>query len=144
MDAPAVFHASHRLLRPGGAVAVITHGIPLWLGETDWARGLRTFMESWTGQRATATCGSDEAALDRRTAELGTAGFRDVTVLRHRYDVVVDEDHVIGHLYSAMPEDLVPAGRRPEFESGVRRALEPFRGPPLVEDVPVTVLLGRR
>jgi hypothetical protein len=65
-------------------------------------------------------------------------------VLRHRYEGVLDADYVIGHLYSAMPEELVPAARRPEFETGVRNTLEPFEGQPLVEDVAVIVFLGRR
>ena len=144
MDAAGAFTASRRLLRPGGAVAVITHGVPLWLGDSDWARALRTFVESWTGQEATATCGSDDEALRHRSAELAAAGFGAITVLRHRYVAVMDADHVIGHLYSAMPEELVPAERRPAFEAGVRRALAPCRDRSLVEDVPVTVLLGRR
>ncbi len=143
MDAPTALSASHRLLRPGGAVAVVTHGVPLWLGESDWARALRRFVESWTGQEATSSCGSDDEALRRRKAELATAGFRGITVLSHRYEAVVDADYVIGHLYSAMPEDLVPVPRRTEFEAGVRRALEASGGSPLVEVVPVSVLVGR-
>ena len=69
MAAPAVFAACHRLLPPDAAVAVITHGAPLWLGDSGWARALRRFVESRTGQDATGTCGSDEATLQRRTAE---------------------------------------------------------------------------
>jgi ubiquinone/menaquinone biosynthesis C-methylase UbiE len=144
MDAPTVFAACRRLLRPGGAVAVVTHGTPLWLGDGEWARALRRYLESWTGQEATATCGSDDAALQHRQTELQAAGFGEVAVMKHRYQAVVDADSVIGHLYSAMPEDMVPADRRTEFETGVRLALQPFEPGSLIEDVPVTVLLGRR
>jgi ubiquinone/menaquinone biosynthesis C-methylase UbiE len=144
MDAPAVLAAASRLLPPGGAVAIVTHGTPLWLGDGEWNRALRRYLESWTGQEATATCGSDDAALQHRRTQLTTAGFGEVAVLRHRYDAVVDVASVIGHLYSAMPEDMVPADRRNEFEAGVRRVLKPFEPGPLIEDVPVTVLLGRR
>jgi SAM-dependent methyltransferase len=144
MDAPTVFAACSRLLTPGGAVAIVTHGVPLWLGEGEWNRALRMYLESWTGHEATATCGSDDAALQQRRTELTTAGFGGVCVLRHRYDAVVDAASLIGHLYSAVPEDMVPADRRNEFEAGVRRVLKPFEPGPLIEDVPVTVLLGRR
>lgn len=144
MDAPTVFAAAARLLPPGGAVAIVAHGTPLWLGDGEWSRALRQYLESWTRQEATATCGSDDAALQHRRTELATAGFGEVLVLRRRHDAVVDVASIIGHLSSAMPEDMVPADRRSEFETGVRRALEPFGPGPLVEDVPVTVLLGRR
>jgi hypothetical protein len=144
MDAPAVFAACARLLPHGGAVAIVTHGVPLWLGHGEWNRALRRYLESWTGHEATATCGSDDPTLEHRRTELTTAGFGEVAVLRHRYDAVVDVSSLIGHLYSAMPEDMIPADRRNEFETGVRRALESFEPGPLFEDVPVTVLLGRR
>jgi SAM-dependent methyltransferase len=49
MDADAVFAAAARLLRPGGGIAVITQGRPLWLGERDWTRALRAYLEDWLG-----------------------------------------------------------------------------------------------
>jgi trans-aconitate methyltransferase len=39
------------LVRPGGGVAVVTNGMPLWLQETDWSRALRDFLEHWLGAR---------------------------------------------------------------------------------------------
>ncbi|TFV82793.1 SAM-dependent methyltransferase [Blastococcus sp. CT_GayMR20] len=144
MDAPEVFRACHRLLRPGGGVAVIAHGVPLWLGETDWARSLRAFLESWTGQPASGSCGTDDATRQQREEQLRRAGFADVSLHVDRYESTVDADYVIGHLYSAMSESMVPAKRRPQFEDGVRRSLDASRGQPLVEEVPITVLIGRR
>jgi ubiquinone/menaquinone biosynthesis C-methylase UbiE len=144
MDAAKVFRACHRLLRRDGAVAVITHGVPLWLGDNDWARSLRRFLESWTGQTASGSCGTDDASRQQRKEQLWRAGFADVALHVDRYESTVDADYVIGHLYSAMSETMVPAERRPEFEDGVRRSLDAFQGQPLVEDVPVTVLVGRR
>jgi SAM-dependent methyltransferase len=143
MDAPRVFAACHGLLRSGGGVAVITHGVPLWLGQTDWAQSLRRFLESWTGRTVSGTCGTDEASRQQRAKELRQAGFADVTDLADGYECVVDAEYVIGHLYSAMSETMVPAHRRHEFENGVRRSLDPFQGQSMVEDVPVTVLVGR-
>jgi SAM-dependent methyltransferase len=144
MDAAAVFRACHRLLRRGGAVAVITHGVPLWLGESDWARSVRAFLESWTGQPAAGWCGTDDASRQQREEQLRRSGYADVALSVDRYEAGVDADYVIGHLYSAMSESMVPAQRRSEFEDGVRRSLDACQGLPLVEDVPVTVLVGRR
>ena len=41
MDHPALFSAARPLLRPGGGIAVVTNGIPLWLQDTDWSRAIR-------------------------------------------------------------------------------------------------------
>lgn len=144
MDAPALFEAAHRGLAPGGALAVITHGVPLWLTEADWARALNAYLADWFGRPVTAGCGSDFAALRERQGQLRAAGFADVAVLEHRYQADVDADYVIGHLYSALDADVLPMARRPEFEDGLRRALSSFEGMPMREDVPVTVLVGRR
>lgn len=92
----------------------------------------------------TAGCGSDEEALRERQGQMRAAGFADVAVLEHRYQADVDADYAIGHLYSAMDEDVLPTARRPEFEEGLRRALSPFEGMRMREDVPVTALVGRR
>jgi SAM-dependent methyltransferase len=144
MDAPALFGAAHHGLAPGGALAVITHGIPLWLADTAWARAVRDHLTGWFGRPVTARCGSDEAALHERRDQLTAAGFGDVVVWEHRYRAELDTDHVVGHLYSALSEDVLPMPRRPEFEDGLRCALHPYRTEPMHEDVPVTVLLGRR
>lgn len=144
MDAPALFGAAHRGLAPGGALAVVTHGVPLWLADTAWSRAVHDHLTGWFGQRVSASCGSDEAALRERRDQLTAAGFSDVAVWEHRYRSELDIDYVIGHLYSALSEDVLPAARRAEFEAGLRLALRPFQREPMIEDVPVTVLLGRR
>lgn len=144
MDAPALFEAAHQGLAPDGAIAVITHGVPLWLAEADWARALNAYLADWFGRPVTAGCGSDAAALRERQGQLAAAGFEEVAVLEHRYQADVDGDYVIGHLYSALDEEVLPTARRPEFEDGLRRALSPFEGTRMREDVPVTALVGRR
>lgn len=146
MDAAAVFAAGRRLLRPGGGVAVITHGRPLWLGERDWTRALRGYLEDWFGP-VSDNCGTDEATLAERRRLLEAAGFTDVTVLEHRFEAPLDADLVLGHLYSALSPGQVAPERRDEFAAGVRDVLRPHAevGPGgLVEDVPVDVLVGRR
>ena len=49
LDAEAFFADAAPLLRPGGGLAVITHGVPLWLAQAAWARRLRAHLETWTG-----------------------------------------------------------------------------------------------
>ncbi|MGY1750159.1 class I SAM-dependent methyltransferase [Modestobacter sp. SYSU DS0511] len=141
MDAAAVFSTARQLLRPGGGIAVITHGTPLWLGEQDWQRALRALLERRFGP-APGTCGTDAEALAERRALLSRAGFSDVEVLHHRYAAPVDADHVLGNLASAMSPGQLPPERRRELEDDVRTALAPHAGS-MVEEAPVTVLVGR-
>ena len=54
MDAEAVFPRPRGCYAPGGGIAVITHGRPLWLGERDWMRALRAYFEDWLGPGMTA------------------------------------------------------------------------------------------
>ena len=146
MDAAAVFTAARGFLRPGGGIAVITHGRPLWLGEQDWALGLRNYLEGWFGP-VRAACGTDEQTLLERRRLLEATGFVDIVVLEHHFSVPVDADFVIGHLYSTLPPRRLPDDRRDQFAAGVRAVLGPhasLRGDGLVEDVPVEVLVGRR
>jgi SAM-dependent methyltransferase len=147
MDAAAVFAAARQLLRPSGGIAVITHGRPLWLGDRDWARALRAYLEDWFGP-VTSTCGADERTLQERRRLLEQAGFADVEVLEDRFVEPLNVDYVLGHLYSALPPDQIAPHRRGEFEGGLRAALQPYRErgshAALVEDVPVDVLVGRR
>ena len=144
MDETALFDAAHRLLRPGGVLAVVTHGVPLWLGATPWALALRRFLETWLGSPVGSSCGTDAATLEQRRETQTKTKNTNTKKNKQNYDAPVDADYVVGHLYSAMSEDHVPAGRREEFEDGVRTALEPTTGAALVEHVPVTVLVGRR
>ena len=45
MNHQDLFRAVVPLVRPGGGVAVVTNGTPLWLQETDWSRALREFLQ---------------------------------------------------------------------------------------------------
>jgi len=144
MDAAVVFDACTRLLSPDGTVAVITHGRPLWLLDTPWARAVREYLQTWAG-RLQSTCGTDRDALDERRQQLIAAGFTRVELLEHSYRAPVDAGYVLGHLASAMPADLIPADRHRVFDDGLRAVLRPYEAAgDLVEDVPVTILTGRR
>ncbi|HEY2793693.1 MAG TPA: class I SAM-dependent methyltransferase, partial [Micromonosporaceae bacterium] len=51
MDRDQLFRDVRPLLRPGGGIAVVTNGAPLWLQDADWSRALRACLETWTGER---------------------------------------------------------------------------------------------
>jgi SAM-dependent methyltransferase len=125
-------------LRPGGGVAVITNGRPLWLHDSAWSRALRGFLEQWLDTKLTRACGTDEASQQRYRDAMTAAGF-DVTETRFDYTDDLDLDHLVGSLYSAMP--LPPPDQRPGFTEQVRRALAPQER--FSEPVRVRMLLGR-
>jgi ubiquinone/menaquinone biosynthesis C-methylase UbiE len=127
-----------RLLRPGGGIAVITNGTPMWLQDSPWSRALRSFLEQWLGTSLTRTCGTDDASQQSYSDIMADAGL-EVTEARYDYTGDLDLDHLIGGLYSAMP--LPPPEQRAAFAGQVRRAVAPHA--PFTEPVPVRMLLGR-
>lgn len=126
------------LLRPGGGIAVITNGTPMWLQDTAWSRALRSFLEQWLGTTLTRTCGTDDASQQRYHDTMAKAGL-DVTETSHHYTDELDLDHLIGGVYSAMR--LPPPDQRAAFTEQIRRAVAPHA--PFTEHVPVRMLLGR-
>jgi SAM-dependent methyltransferase len=129
------------LLRPGGGIAVITNGIPLWLHHSPWSRALRSFLEHWLGTTLTRTCGTDDASQQRYRDAMTAAGL-EVTETRYDYTGELDFEHLLGGLYSALPaQRLPPPAQRPAFAAQVRHAVAPHA--PFTEHVPVKTLLGR-
>jgi SAM-dependent methyltransferase len=129
------------LLRPGGGIAVISNGIPLWLQDSDWSRRLRGFLEGRLGRRLTAACGTDSAARRTYRTALLAAGFIEVHETTVAYSAELDFDHLIGGLYSAMSADQLPdPADRPDFADSLRRVLGPDQR--FTEHVPVTALLA--
>jgi SAM-dependent methyltransferase len=142
MDHDTLFHELHPLLRPGGGVAVVTNGTPLWLQDSDWSRALRRHLELWLDSEVTATCGTDEDSRTRYAESLTAAGFA-VTQSRFHYTDVLDLDHVIGGVYSALPVNLLPPlDQRSYFAKQVGRALESHA--PYGETIEVSLLTGTR
>lgn len=140
MDYEALFCAVRPMFRPGGGIAVVTNGVPLWLQDSDWSRSLRGCLETWVGKSLTRTCGSDADSQARYADSLAAAGYvvRSASV---EYQADLDVDAVVGGVYSAMSVDLLPApDQRPVFADLVRGALAPFE--PLAEQVRVAVLTG--
>jgi len=128
------------LLRPGGGVAVITNGTPLWLQDSAWSQALRGFLEQWLGTTLTNACGTDEASQQRYRDTMTAAGFG-VTEASFEYTDNLDHEHLVGSLYSALPvQRLPPPDRRAAFAEQVRRAVAPHER--FAEPVQVRMLLG--
>jgi SAM-dependent methyltransferase len=142
IDHERLFRAARPLLRPGGGIAVLANGMPLWQQHTTASRALRACLEEWFTVRLTSGCGTDAQSRARYAAALQAAGYAEVreTVLVD-HDDVLDLEHVIGNVYSAIPEDRLPAPeQRPAFEERIRRALPDGA---LTERVRVSMLVGR-
>jgi SAM-dependent methyltransferase len=136
-----LFSALVPLLRPGGGVAVITNGTPLWLQDSGWSRALRGFLEQWLGTTLTNACGTDEASQQRYRDTMTAAGFG-VTEASFEYADDLDLEHLVGSLYSALPvQRLPPPDQRAAFAEQVCRAVAPPER--FTEPVRVRMLLGQ-
>jgi hypothetical protein len=140
MDDGEVFRAAAGLVRPGGGVAVVTNGTPIWLQDTDWSRALRQWLEDWLGHGTGNPCGTDEASQQRYAAGLAAAGYR-VTRASISYAEELTLDQVTGGLYSALQaSQLPPLDQRPQFAAQIRGALAGHA--PYTEHVEVSLVLG--
>jgi SAM-dependent methyltransferase len=129
------------LLRPGGGIAVITNGTPMWLQDSPWSRALRGFLEQWLGTTLASTCGTDDASQERYRDSMTGAGLG-VTEARYDYTDELDLDHVVGGVYSALPARRLPRpDQRAAFAAQIHQAVAPHA--PFTEHVPVRMLLGR-
>ena len=142
MDHERLFAAARPLLRPGGGVAVVTNGEPLWLQDTAWSAALREVLSSYLGTPLHRTCGTDEASQSRYADALSAAGYAvDLRVVEYATTLTVEE--IVGGVFSAMsPEQLPDADARPAFTERVREAVTPHG--PLREHVVVRILTGTR
>ncbi len=136
-----LFHALIPMFRPGGGIAIVTNGTPMWLQDSSWSRALRGFLEEWSGATLTATCGTDDASQQRYRDAMTGAGF-DVTEIIHSYTDELDLDHMVGGIYSALGAQKLPSpDQRADFAAGIGRAVAPHA--PFIEHVPVRILAGR-
>jgi trans-aconitate methyltransferase len=140
MDHDTLFRALHPLIRPGGGVAVLTNGTPLWLQDTPWSKALRACVEHWLGHKTTLTCGSDAETQQRYADSLRAVQPVGYTVHTNTVDYTEELtiDQIIGSIYSATSVDKP---QRPVFAAQIQRALEPHA--PYVEHVRVTSLMGQ-
>lgn len=143
MDHVTLFNAARSLLRPGGGVALLANSTPLWQQDTACSRAVRAALEQWFDTKLTSMCGTDQASRQLYADALRTAGYSEVreTVLREYLDQL--EPHwVIGHLYSAIPQDQLPEpDRRSQFEQCIRDAVGPTAT--FIEQVRVSALTAR-
>ena len=140
MDHAALFAAARPLFRPGGGVAVVTNGTPLWLQDTDWSRALRACLREWTGRDVGWACGTDAESRRGYRDAMAAAGYRTAEAAV-TYPATMDLDQLVGAVFSAMSAEQLPdpAGRR-EFGDRVRGALAPHTR--FTEQVTVVVQTG--
>lgn len=142
MNHEKLFQAVATLARPGGGVAVVTNGTPLWQQDTAWSRALRDYLEDWLGSKTTNTCGTDDASQRRYRGSLTAAGYA-TAVIHVDYADELSVEQVVGGVYSAVPVDRIPAvDQRQRFAERLGEVLRPHG--PLVEQVRVTILTGVR
>jgi SAM-dependent methyltransferase len=139
MNHQDLFHAVAPLVRPGGGIAVVTNGTPLWLQETGWSRSLRDFLEHWLGTTLTNACGTDEQSQSRYREDLAAAGF-EVFSTAVDYVASLDLDQLVGGLYSAMGSRIPAASHRPAFAEQIRAAVAPHER--FDERVHVSIVVG--
>ena len=136
-----LFRSARPLVRPGGGIAVVTNGTPLWLQDSAWSRGLRAFLERWLDTTTTSPCGTDEQSQQRYREALAGAGY-EVSSAAVDYVADLSLDQVVGGIYSALPADRLPAAdQRPAFAEQVRAAIGPQDS--FSEPVHVAILTGR-
>ncbi|SFJ75725.1 Ubiquinone/menaquinone biosynthesis C-methylase UbiE [Streptomyces pini] len=137
-----LFRALSPLIRPGGGIAVIANGTPLWLQDNDWSRSLRSCLEDYFGTRLEASCGTGASDRLRYAQALEAAGFEDVREILIEYSDELTFDQLVGGVCSAIPADELPGPEaRPAFAERIRRSLPPGRY--FTEEVVVSVLVGR-
>ncbi|MGW3964496.1 class I SAM-dependent methyltransferase [Amycolatopsis sp. NPDC005003] len=142
MDHELLFAAIRPLLRPGGGVAVVTNGRPLWLQDTAWSAALRKVLSDYLGTPPHRTCGTDDASQERYAKALAAAGYA-VSSAVVEYSATLSVDELAGGVFSAMsPEQLPGPDARPAFTERIRAAVAPHG--PLREHVRVRVLTGTR
>ncbi|MFF2656383.1 class I SAM-dependent methyltransferase [Kitasatospora sp. NPDC058032] len=144
MNPGELFRALRPLTRPGGGVAVIANGAPLWAQDTDWSRALRAGLEEHFGRPVNASCGTDAAEREQYAAALADAGFTDVRETVVEYEDVLTPDQLLGTLYSAIPAPELPsAAERPAFAARLLAALPaPRTAAGYPEHIRVSLLTG--
>ncbi|WFE42996.1 hypothetical protein [Verrucosispora sp. WMMD1129] len=123
MDRDTLFTAARPLLRPGGGIAVVTNGAPLWSQDAEWSAALRDCLERLLGHPVTATCQTDGAGRRLNQEALVRAGYQYAESLV-QYDAPLTVDDMVGGVFSALSADRLPsASGRAAFTAEVRAAL---------------------
>jgi len=138
MNEAATMAAATQLLRPGGGMAIVTQGPPLWWGDTPWQSAVRTTLEEFVGPVTELCRTDDESLLDRRriARDLGLA----VDITRWAASYTIDREWIIGHLASATSAGQLTRA----LCEALHRTMDRFDGEPLTEQVVTTALVARR
>ncbi|MFJ4798360.1 class I SAM-dependent methyltransferase [Kitasatospora purpeofusca] len=138
-----LFDALLPLLRPGGGIAVVANGTPLWLQENDWSPALRAGLEHHFGTGLAPSCGTLPQDRDQYRRALGAAGFGEVRETVVEYTDQLTLEQIVGSVCSAVPTDRLPAPEdRPAFAEYLRRCL-PADRETFTEHVRVAILTAR-
>ncbi|MFZ0042101.1 MAG: class I SAM-dependent methyltransferase [Solirubrobacteraceae bacterium] len=141
MDHRALFTRARSLLRPGGGIAILANGTPLWLQDSDWSRAARAFLQRWLDCELTAGCGTDEHSQQRYREDLADAGYEVHSDARD-WVAALDFDGLLGGILSALSVDALPVGeQRGAFAAGLRQAVGEAER--FLEPVHVALLTGR-
>ncbi|MFC5666010.1 class I SAM-dependent methyltransferase [Kitasatospora misakiensis] len=131
------------MLRPGGGIAVVANGTPLWLQDSPWSRALRTCLEHHFGTSLSPSCGTGPEDRDRYAQALAAAGYERVQEIAIEYDDELTFDQLIGGICSAIPAHKLPGPKdRPAFTEYVRQSL-PAGQSSFAELVKVSAVVGK-
>ncbi|AXB47696.1 class I SAM-dependent methyltransferase [Amycolatopsis albispora] len=145
MAAETVFTALWPLLEPGGGIAVVANGTPVWTQDAPWAPALRETASKWLGPLSFPTCGTSRAERDRYAELLVRTGYTEVGEHRADYREVFGIDEFIGSFYSAAPRDRLAPEQWDSFDQDLRQALAAAQPDGrFTEAVPVRILTGRK
>lgn len=139
LDRPPLFRALAAGMSDRGRIAVVTNGLPLWLGPSEWSRALRAYLSDWLGVPLTSSCGTDPDSRLRLRAELA-ADFPAQREVDLDYAETHTVERIAGNVCSALSPAQLP-GDRPAFEASLPAALGPG---PYAEDVHVSILVAAR
>ncbi|MFJ9442085.1 class I SAM-dependent methyltransferase [Kitasatospora sp. NPDC101235] len=138
-----LFRALVPMFRPGGGIAAVANGTPLWLQDSTWSRALRACLEGHFGTSLEASCGTRPEDRDRYAQALDAAGFERVQEIVIEYSDELSFDQLMGGICSAIPADKLPESKnRPAFAEYVQQSL-PAGQSSFTEHVKVSVLAGR-
>ncbi len=141
LDPVPLFTAVRNVLRPGGGLAVIANGTPVWLQDSAWATALRAFLQRWSGLELAHHCGTDEHARAAYREELTALGYT-VTEIERDYEEILTLEQLVGTVFSAMADRLPAPAERPRFAAELARAVAGTGR--YVEHVPVRALIAHR
>ncbi|MBN6037346.1 class I SAM-dependent methyltransferase [Amycolatopsis sp. 195334CR] len=145
MAAETVFTTLWPLLEPGGGVAVIANGTPVWTQDAPWVDALRDTSSKWLGPLRFPACGSSEEERTGYAELLVRTGYTEVGEHRADYREVFGIDEFIGSFYSAAPRDRLAPEQWELFDEDLRQALSAAQPDGrFTEEVPVRILTSRK